>query len=112
MPWTVPAAVKAQRALEEKESHMQKALEEYFATQQDSVPPTCAELANKHGVAKSTLSARINGCPSKLVSAGKQQKIFPDEERLVVNYLQETACRGFPDTQKRCTFHANEILHM
>ena len=57
MPRTVPAAVKARRALEEKESCMQKALEEYFATQQDSVPPTHAELANKHGITKSTLSA-------------------------------------------------------
>ena len=91
---------------------MQKALEEYFATLQDSVPPTRAELANKHGVAKSTLSARINGRPSKLVSASKRQKIFPDEEKLIVDYLQETARRGFPDTQKRCIFRANEILRM
>ena len=35
---------------------MQKALEEYFATQQDPAPPTCADLANKHGVMISTLS--------------------------------------------------------
>ena len=79
---------------------MQKALEEYFATLQDSAPPTCAELANKHGIAKSTLSARINGHPSKLVSASKWQRIFPDEEKLIIDYLHETACRGFPDTQK------------
>ena len=91
---------------------MQKALEEYFVTQHDPAPPTHAELATKHGIAKSTLSAQINGCPSKLVSASKQQKIFPGEERLIVDYLQETARRGFPDTQKRCVLHANEILHM
>ena len=112
MPWAVPAAVKARRALEEKESCMQKALEEYFATQHDPAPPTHAELASKHGVAKSTLSARINGRPSKLVTAGKWQKILPDEEKLLVNYLQETARRGFPDTQKRCILRANEILRI
>jgi len=74
--------------------------------------PTHADLANKHGIAKSTLSARINGCPSKLVSASKWKNIFPDEERLIVNYLQETARRGFPDTPKQCILCANEILRM
>jgi len=112
MPQPVPAAVKARRALEEKESCIQKALEEYFATRDNSAPPTHADLANKHGIAKSTLSAQINGRPLKVVSSSKWQKIFPDEERLIVNYLQETARRGFPDTQKRCILHSNEILCM
>ena len=44
--------------------------------------------------------AQINGCTSKIKSAGQQQKICPDEEQLLVDYLQETACQGFPDTLK------------
>ena len=29
-----------------------------------------------------------------------------------MDYLQETACQGFPDMLKQATNHANEILHM
>ena len=43
MPHPVPAAVKAQKALEEKGPCMQKALEEYFASQQDSAPPNVVQ---------------------------------------------------------------------
>jgi hypothetical protein len=59
-----------------------------------------------------TLGAHIGGRSSKLASAGLQQKISPDEECLLVDYLEETAHRGFPDTKRRCIQHENEILHI
>jgi len=30
-----------------------------------------------------------------------QQNILPEEEQLIVAYLQETVRRGFPDTRKQ-----------
>ena len=61
-------------------------------------------------ITRSTLQAQINGHTSKIKSAGQQQKLRPDEELLLVDYLQETACWGFPDTSKRVTMHVSEIL--
>jgi len=110
MPGQIPEAVKKRNNLEEHESAIQKAMEEYLATRDQPSPPGQTMLANKYGVPRSTLTARIQGRPSKLDSASKQQKILPEEEELIVAYLQETARRGFPDTKKRCVRRANEIL--
>jgi len=108
MPGQIPEAVKKQNNFEEHESAIQKAME-YLATWDQPSPPGQTMLANKYGVPRSMLTAQTQGHPSKLDSASKQQKI-PLEE-LIVAYLQETACRGFPDTQKWCVQCANEILH-
>ena len=97
MPGQIPEAVKKQNNFEEHESAIQKAME-YLATWDQPSPPGQTMLANKYGVPRSMLTAQTQGHPSKLDSASKQQKI-PLEE-LIVAYLQETACRGFPDTQK------------
>lgn len=110
MPGPVPAAVKARRTLQKKEDNLQKALEEYLNTRDKKPPPSQDAIVRQFGVARSTLSARIKGCTSKLASASQRQKIYPDEERLICDYLQETVHRGFPDTQKSCIQHVNEIL--
>ena len=112
MPGSIPKAAKAKEAAIKKEEALQKAVEEFQQTRSLPSAPSQGLLANKHGVARSTLQARINGRTSKIKSAGQQQKIHPDEEQLLVDYLQETACRGFPDTFKRATSRANEILRM
>jgi len=75
---------------------------EYLATRDQPSPPGQTMCANKYGVPRSTLSAQIQGRPSKLDSASKQQRILPEDEQLIVAYLQETAHRGFPDTWKQC----------
>ena len=110
MPGLVPAAVKARKTLQEKEDNLQKALEEYLKTRDQKPPPSQDAIARQFGVPRSTLSARIKGRPSKLASASQRQKIYPDEEQLIIDYLQETARRGFPDTQIRCIRRVNEIL--
>ena len=101
--------MKAKEAAMKKEEALQRAVDKFQQTQN---LPSQGLLAKKHGIARSTLQAQISGCTSKIESAGQQQKIHPDEEQLLVDYLQETACQGFPDTLKRATRHANEILHM
>ena len=110
MPGKDPAAVKSQKTLQEKENNLQKAVQEYFNTWDQKPPPSQDAIASQFCIARSTLSACINGCPSKLASASQRQKIYPEEEHLIVDYLQETARRGFPDTQKQCIRCENEIL--
>ena len=100
MPGPVPPAVRSQKTLQQKEDDLQKAVQEYLSTRDQKPPPTQDAIASQFGVARLTLSARIKGCPSKLVSSSQRQKLYPDEEQLIVDYLQETARQGFPDTQK------------
>jgi hypothetical protein len=103
MPARLPIAVKTRQALLEKELNVQKAVTEYWATREDNEPPSQSVIAAKHCIPLSTLTAHIRGCPSKLASAGLRQRILPDEEVLLVDYLEEAAHQGFPDTRKRCT---------
>jgi len=112
MPGPIPKAAKAKEAAIKKEEALQRAVEEFLQTRDLPLAPSQGALANKHGIARSTLQARIHGRISKIESAGQQQRIRPDEEQLLVDYLQETARRGFPDTFKRATNRANEILRM
>ena len=112
MPESIPKAAKAKEAAIKKEDALQRAVEEFQQTWSLPSAPSQVLLAMKHGISRSTLQAWISGRTSKIESAGQQQKIRPDEEQLLVDYLQETACWGFPDTLKRATRHANEILHM
>ena len=112
MPGPIPKAAKAKEAAIKREEAIQRAVEEFQETQ--GLPSALSQglLASKHGIPRSTLQARINGRTSKIKSAGQQQKLRPDEEQLLVDYLQETARQGFPDTSKRATMCANEILCM
>ena len=91
----VPPAVRSWKTLQQKEDGLKKAVQEYLNTWDQKPPPTQDAIASQFSVARSTLSAHIKG---------------PDEEQLIVDYLQETTCQGFPDTQKWCIWHANAIL--
>ena len=71
MPGPVPAAVKSRKTLQKKEDDLQKALQEYLNTRDQKPPPSQDTIASQFGVARSTLSARINGRPSKLASASQ-----------------------------------------
>ena len=93
MPASIPKAAKAKEVAIKKEEAIQRAVEEF---QQNLGLPSALShglLAKKHGIARLTLQAQIK-------SAGQQQKICPDEEQLLVDYLQETAHQGFPDMLK------------
>ena len=67
-------------------------------------------IADAFGVPPMSLQNRINGIESKRDSAARRQRILPEEETVMVQYLIETAKRGFPDTPQRAARHANQIL--
>ena len=54
--------------------------------------------AQKFGIPKSTLPACLNGRLSKPESAKLHQKLFPEEEQVLIQYLKDAAHWGFPDT--------------
>jgi hypothetical protein len=94
---------------EEYEKLVNEAVEAYcqMPSSQKARLLTCAR---RFGVPKSTISACLNGRISKLESAQLRQKLFPQEEQVLVEYLKDSACRGFPDTREQCERRANEIL--
>ena len=110
MPSKVSQAVKLRKELKEYEERLQEAVDEYWATQDQTPLPSQVVIAARHKVKRSTLSACIRCRPSKLESASRLHKIHPDEERVIVDYLQETGHRGFPETWKWCIWHSNEVL--
>ena len=54
--------------------------------------------AQRFEISNSTLSARLNGQLSKLESDKLCQKLFPEEEQGLIQYLKDAAHQGFPDT--------------
>lgn len=98
MPHKVSPAEKARKELEDNEERMTKAIAEWEATRKQTPQPTQEALAIKWSVKQPTLTACINGRPSKMESARKCQLLHPNEEQYLVEYLQENAQRGFPDT--------------
>ena len=101
IPARLPTAVKTQKGPIEKELSIQRAVGEYWTTWEDEKPLSQTAIVAKHRSPLLTLTACIWGQPSKLASASLWQKIHPDEECLTVNYLEETAHWGFPETRKR-----------
>src|SRR5882757_2324372 len=104
-------ALQQQITQQELESKMIAAVAEFWKTCKQTPPPTCISIAEKYRVPVSTLKAGILGQPSKINAAAAWQKIHLCEEEVLVVYLKETSCCGFPDTRKCCIQCANEILH-
>ena len=72
--------------------------------------PWAKIFADAFGVPWMSLQNWINGIESKRDSAAQHQKILPEEETVMVQYLIETVKWGFPDTPQHAVRHANQIL--
>ena len=82
---------------EEYEQPVNLAIEAYceMPSSEKGRPLACAQ---RFEISKSTLSARLNGRLSKLESDRLCQKLFPEEEQVLIQYLKDAAHQGFPDT--------------
>jgi len=87
----------AQQCQIKNEELVSKAMEAYhqMPSSQKARLQICA---HQFGIPKSTLSACLNGQLSKLESTKLCQKLFPEEEQVLLEYLKDAARRGFPDT--------------
>jgi len=87
------------------------AYKEYLLTRHLGIlAPKVSELARKHDAPYSTLNHRIAGHGTKAEAADEQRSISVASEATLVDYLRETAERGFPDTIKRAERRATQIL--
>ena len=87
------------------------AYKEYLLTRHLGIlAPKVSELARKHDTPYSTLNHRIAGRGTKAEAADEWRLIPVASEAALVDYLRETAERGFPDTARRAERRAIQIL--
>ena len=99
-----------QQLFQERQKRTKLAYDEYIASLKAETPLTPTFLAKKHDCCHGTLKSWIDGGMSKHQSSAQRLKLMPEEEAIMVQYLIETAKRGFPDTPKRAAMHSNCIL--
>ncbi len=71
---------------------------------------TYERVASHYGVPVGTLHRAVNGGRTMAEYAASQQKLSPGEEEKLVNYLLESADRGFPHERNQIVNCANSIL--
>ena len=99
-----------QRLFQERQKHTKLAYDEYIARLKAETPLTPTFLAKKHNCCRGTLKSWIDGGMTKYQSSAQRLKLMPEEEAVMVQYLIETAKRGFPDTPRRAAMRVNCIL--
>ena len=99
-----------ERLRQHREEQLRLAHAEYNRILAVGGKPRPKTIADAFGVPPMSLRNRINGIESKKDSAARRQKILPEEEIVMIQYLIETAKRGFPDTPQRAVRRANQIL--
>lgn len=67
-------------------------------------------IAKAYQVTKSTLSRRLKGQRSISEYAAQRQKVKPAEERVLVDFIKESADRGFPLSHSRVEEMANTLI--
>src|SRR5258706_1888159 len=63
--------------------------------------PNISQIALEFDVPRATLNHCVNGRPSKQEDGVKHHLLPPKAENALVEFLVETACRGFPETEER-----------
>ncbi|KZP24922.1 hypothetical protein FIBSPDRAFT_664151, partial [Athelia psychrophila] len=97
-----------------KEQKLQEALAEY--TREQSKPRESRRglraIANQYGIANQyrTILNRYNGGRTISEVHEAQQHLTPAEESILVDFLNESADRGFPQNLHQITNFANLIL--
>ena len=69
-----------------------------------------AKIARKHGVPRSTLQGRIDGAVSKTVRQRNQQKLFPEEETALHDWILRLQAWGWPVRVEQIRKMAQELL--
>ena len=95
---------------QERHAKAKLAYAEYLRVLETGAKPKVKTIADAFGAPRTNLRNMINGVDSKEESAAKRQILYEQEEHAMVQYLIETAKRGFPDTPRRAVQCANQIL--
>ena len=71
---------------------------------------SCQDIANEHHVGYSTLCQCVNGGRSLADFNLGRQNLTPAEEKVLVNFILESADWGFPMTYQNVVKYANDVL--
>ena len=104
------AKAAAGKLRQERQAKTKLAYAEYLRILETGAKPKVKTIAEAFGAPRTNLRNMINGVESKEESAAKRQILFEQEELAMIQYLTETAKRGFPDTPRRAIQCANQIL--
>ena len=103
--------VKCLRARKKHDAIMQKAVDAYRKGKQEAKTQMgLRAIASKHGVNYVTLSRQAKGGRSISEFNASKQKISKVEENVLVQFIKESADRGFPMSHQAIAFHADAIL--
>ena len=104
--------VKSQKQSKLKEAQISRAVEDYRAEQSKPEPRKGVRvIAKEHGIEKlyKTIINRYNNGRSNQEAHEDQQKLTAAEEAVLVDFLEQSADRGFPQSRHNITQYANLI---
>ena len=104
--------IKNQKQSRLKEARISRAVEDYRAELSKPDPQKGARtIAKEHGIEKSykTIINRYNNGRSIQEAHEDQQKLTAAEEAVLIDFLQQSADRGFPQSRHNITQYANLI---
>lgn len=91
-----------------REAAIELAIKDYLAGLYSSQ----RAAAKAYGIPPSTLRGRINGATNSAISHQHQQRLTPQQEEFLVEWILEEDARGFPPSIPRAREMANRILRM
>ena len=91
-----------------RESTISAALNNYLA----GVYPSQRAAAGAYGIPPSTLRDQINGATNSAISHQHQQRLTPQQEEFLVEWILEEGQRGYPPSFARAREMASRILRM
>ena len=105
--------IKAQARRRVENTHMQEAIDEYLHEQEKpegSKKRGARPIADAHGICYKTLLRLAKGNRSMSAFNASKRKLKYAEERVLVDFILESADRAVPMTSKNIETHANAIL--
>ena len=106
----LPTRVKKQKSWWAKNLKMQHAMDEYRWEQLKEKPSSLCKIAAKFAVSFTTLGWLVKEGVSMSAFNLSKQKIKPEEEVVLVNFILESADQGLPPTHHSIKLYANDIL--
>ena len=100
---------KKQQASNANEQRMQSAILDKQLENEHGVSKSLRRVAFAHSISKSTLQRRTKGGQSIQEFNVSKQKLTCAEEQVLVDFILESANRGFPLDHKAIRHHANAI---
>lgn len=103
--------IKKQRSREKEEEAYEKATAAYRHEQETAAKPRGLRyFANLFQVDHNTLGRRVKGKRTQAEYAASRQKLTVAQERVLVEFIKESADRGFPLNHESIIMYGNAIL--